>query len=315
MNPLTHASLRLCAAIFFAAPFVNYALAQQDAPPLDAMQVLGELDQAEARQAASARARRMKLQGTLQQGAAGGSAAANLYEDAIRATRFAGKDKQAAEFAEWKKANGDLLRSPRMQDAIRLHLRHLALGLQQSSGETAAQMPALFLQHARDLAEYLTDKPTTPDPREASDLLQRPAREGIVVRWLAMGDLLPKDEEWEAAAGNVDGILEKNVRAPWRKEKDPKIMAAWDLQIGLLDKRAQSAALTIESDNLQKIARPRLVFARANDKILLGQTNSGQKDILLIIREYPQHPDWPQWVARLRTLLGGAGNEPREQAP
>ncbi len=311
MKPKLVSTARLLAATIAPAMFATAAPAQQDAPPLDAQQVLQELEQAETRQAEATRARRQKLQSTLQEGLAGGPAAAKLYEDAVRSTRFEGKDAQASEFAAWKKGSAEMLRSNAMQDAIRLHLRHLLLGLQQSGGNIAApQMAANWQQYARELSAFLTDKPGTPPPREAMELLQRPVREGVFARWLALPDLLPRDGEWEGSAGNIDGILETNVRGPMRKEKDPRLLSTWDLQLDVLAKRAQSAALTMESENLEKITRPRLVYARAGDKILLGQTNAGQKDILLLVRQYPQHPDWAKWVAKLRELLGGAGNAP-----
>ncbi len=310
MNP--NPSRFLAAVMILTAGTATFpAKAQQDAMPLDAKQVLYQLEQAETKQAEATRARRQKMQSMLQEGLAGGPAATKLYEEAVRGTRFEGRSQQATEFAEWKKTNSEMLRSNWMQGAILLHLRYLLLGLQQTGGKIAApQMAANSQQYARDLAAFLTDKPDAPPSREGLDLLQRPARDGVFVRWLSMSDLLPRDGEWEASAGNIDGILETNVRAPMRKEKDPRLLTTWELQLDLLLKRAQSATLTIESGNLEKITRPRLIYGRAGDKILLGQTNAGQKDILQIIREYPQHPDWPTWVAKLRELLGSTGTAP-----
>lgn len=280
--------------------------AQQDIPPLDGAQVLRELEAAEKKQAEAVRQRQQQIRATLQQGLTSDAAAAKLYEDAVRGTRFEGKDSQAAEFAEWKKTNSELLRSDRLRRAIQLHLRYLLLGMQRASdGETAAAMAAPSFQYARDLAAFQGDKSAAPLPREGAELLQRPAREGIFARWLSLSPDLPGDKEWESTAGHLDGILEKNVRVPWRAQKDARLLTAWDLQMDALSKRALGAELNIEADNIGKTAKPRLVFNRASDKALLGQPNAAQKDILQLIREYPAHPDWPSWVARLREMLGG----------
>ncbi len=310
MNRRTYRHLFPALTFMMAATAIPVR-AQQDMPPLDAAQVLRELEAAEKKQADSSRQRRQQIRATLQQGLASDAAASKLYEDAVRGTRFEGKDSQAAEFAEWRKTNAELLRSDRLQKAIQLHLRYLLLGMQRTSdGETAAAMAAPSLQYARDLAAFQADKSPAPLPREGAELLQRPAREGIFARWLSLSSDLPGDKEWESAAGNLDGILEKNIRAPWRAQKDARLLAAWDMQMDALSKRALGAELDIEADNIARTAKPRLVFNRASDKALLGQPNAAQKDILLLIREYPAHPDWPSWVARLREMLGGTPPAP-----
>lgn len=297
----------LLAGASFLALTLSEIQAQQDASPLDTASVLYELDQAEAKQTGALQTRRQKLQGVLQGGLANGSAAAKLYEDATRELSFIGKSSSAAEFSEWRKNNAALLRSERMQSALRLHLRYLLLGLQQtSSEEAAAKMPALYLQYARELSAFLTTKTSEQVPKEAAELLnKKPARESLFARWLELPNMLPHDKQWEPFAGNLNNILETNVRAPLRSEKDPQILAAWDLQMDTLGKLTQLSNLTSESENLQKNIRPQLLFARANDKILVGQVNSGQKDMLQIIRDYPQHPNWANWVTTLRNYLKG----------
>jgi hypothetical protein len=46
-----------------------------------------------------------------------------------------------------------------------------------------------------------------------------------------------------------------------------------------------------------------LVFSRANDMLILGQNNQGCTEILQLIRKYPAHQDFPQWVSRVREIL------------
>lgn len=304
---MARTSARISLAALLAALSLTAGRAQQDAPPLDTQQVLHELDQAEAKQADVARTRRQKLQAAIQGGLANGSAGVKLYEDAVRAVSFAGKSQESSEFSNWKKNNAALLRSEQMQSAIRLHLSYLLLGLQQmANDESAAKSPAQYLQYAQNLSTFLTAKTSAELPKEARSLLNDPVRKGVFYSWLNLSDMLPGDKQWAPTAGGLNEILETNVRTPLRETKDPLILNAWNVQLENLGKQTESSALNIESDNLQKITRPRFIFGRANDKILLGQTNSGQKDILQIIREFPQHPDWAKWVTTLRAQLGGA---------
>jgi hypothetical protein len=282
--------------------------AQGDAPPLNAAQVLQELDAAEKKQTEAAASDRRQRAAILQEGAAGGPAASRLYEEAVKNTRFPGEGANAKALQDWNKNNGDLLRSPEMQKCVQLHVRYLLLGLQRSDESVdPASLAAPSFAYARDLADLLADENFNALSKEAKELLSKPAAEGIFVAWLNLGEQLPKSDDWEPAAGNLGGILEKNVRSHWRQSKAPELLTTWDLQIASHDQRAATPVRSAaDTERLRTIDRPRLIFSRAEDQALLGQQNTAQREMLQLVREHPLHPDWSRWVARLRESLSPA---------
>ncbi len=292
--------------------------AQSDAPPLNAPQVLQELAAAEKKQLEAAANDRNQRAAVLKEGAAGGPAASRLYEEAIKNTRFPGEGANAKALQDWNKKNGDLLRSPEMQKCVQLHLRYLLLGLQRSDERVdPATLAAPSLAYARDLAALLADDQFEALPKEAKELLRKPAAEGVFAAWLNLGEQLPKAGDWEPSAGDLGGILEKNVRTHWRKTKAPELIATWDLQLARHDEAvAAPGRSAAEIEKLKTIEGPRLIFARAGDQALLGQQNTAQRETLQLVRDYPLHPDWARWVARLRESLGAdSAAPPPAEAP
>lgn len=219
-----------------------HAQTVQDANPLDAAQILREIETFEKKQIDMAKVRKQQLLEQLRSGLETGTAAGRLYEEAVRATQFAGKDSEAQQSAEWSRKNDDLLRNPAMQNAIQFHLRYLMLGMQHAA-ETSPETAAASFAYAVDLAKAMADKSSKDAPREANDLLNKPLQEGVFTRWLMIEDRLPKRESWENAAGNLHGILEKNVRQAWREAKNPQLARTWDLQIELLNSNAKESEL------------------------------------------------------------------------
>jgi hypothetical protein len=263
------------------------------------------LDQLEAKQNDLREATRARLVDALRSGLASNPAGAKLYEQAIEATRFEGMKGEASAFQNWKKANADLLRSPEMQGAIRLHLQYLLLGLQRGSAKESPAFAVDSWNYARELAAFITPKgrPTLL-PKEAAALLTQSCADGPFSKWLALTPWLPKGKTWEPAAGNLAGILEKNVRPVWRQDKAPSLLDTWDLQISLEASLLTEQRLEHGINEFNAITRPRLLFARAMDASLLATPNDkATRDALEIIRSYPQHPDFELWVAQLRKLL------------
>lgn len=282
-----------------------HAQTVQDANPLDAAQVLRELENFEKKQTDLARERQQQLLAQLKEGLGPGTAAGRLYEEAIRATQFAGKDNESHQSAEWSRKNDDLLRNPAMEAAIQFHLRYLILGVQRTD-ETSRDPAAESFAYATELAKAMADGAFKNAPREANDLLNKPAQEGVFAKWLMIEDRLPKGKDWEQSPGNLQGILEKNVRGPWREAKKPQLPRTWDLQIESLNATAKESDGTAGAERIKTLALPSAVFGRANDKALLGQPNRAAAEILQLVRTYPAHPEWSRWVARLRELIAPA---------
>jgi hypothetical protein len=297
--------------VAWCAPMIAVQ-AQGDAPPLNAAQVLQELAAAEKKQTEAAASDRRQRTAILQEGATGGPAASRLYEEAVKNTRFPGEGANAKALQDWNKNNGDLLRSPEMQKCVQLHVRYLLLGLQRSDESVdPASLAAPSFAYARDLADLLGDEKFQTLPKEAKELLNKPAAEGLFVAWLNLGEQLPKSGDWEPSAGNLGGILEKNVRSHWRQNKAPELITTWDIQLASHDERAAAPGRSAaDTERLKTIDRPRLIFSRAEDQALIGQQNTAQREMLQLVRDYPLHPDWSRWVARLRESLTPAKAAP-----
>ena len=293
----TLAGLALCLVAASAAP------PPRDIPQGDQSAMLRELQAAEERQEQAAASSRKQISATLEAALRGGAQAAALFEEAMQNSPSEGKGKKAKSFDEWKSKNEGLLRSEQLQSAVAFHARYLLLGLQRREpGKTDSTAERSF-EYARDYARLFADKKFLELPEPASNLLAKPAADGPIAKWLLLDDRLPAKDSWEPAAGNIDGILEKNVRPVWREKADPRLTSSWDLQIEFHGQRAESAQLDLERKKFALITKPRLLFGRACDRAIQGQPNLAAKEILELIKAHPDHPDWPAWVAKLRAML------------
>jgi hypothetical protein len=234
----------------------------------------------------------------LGQAAAAPGSAGRLYEKAIEAT-------SSGDFAEWKKRNADLLRSKPFQEAAQMYLRYLVLSLERGpSDRDSKRWAEPSLRYARDLAALLTGKDFRSAPGQSNELLREPIAKSLFTQWLQVGPLLPPDATWEQVPGNLSGILEKNVRAPWRSIGDPRTDLAWQLEL-------ETGVALADADGSERAARnfnqgtaPALIFRRAIDRAATGQPNRAAADVLGLVRRHPTHPDFPQWAAKLREMLG-----------
>jgi hypothetical protein len=278
--------------------------AESDAPPLNAEAVLRELEAIEKKQHESLESAKASVVARLVAGAKGGPSAAALYEDAVEAIRFDGLRDKVPAFVEWKKKNADLLRSSEFQTAAGMHLRYLVLSIQRKDSEKPIEFSAPSLEYARELAAKLLEWDAQGGlPGAGKDLLDKPMAEGVFAKWLQLGPWLPEQDAWEEAAGNVAGILEKNVRGPMRAAGDAGLLATYELQMRFEADRITRGRLEHRAATFNTIERPRLQFARAKDMAALGRRNSAGAELLGIVRSYPQHPDFQTWTQTLRQLL------------
>lgn len=297
-------------------------LAQQDGPAVNADSILRDLDQIEQQQKQTIVSAKQAALNQLKAGSMSGSAAANLYAEAIEAVDFEGKPNKASALSDWKSANAELLRSKEMQAILTLHLRYLVMTLERASSEDPKVFVAPSLAYANELfnsdnlffKEQKPDRPNSDrDKQERAlmnqinaakkDLLDKSVADGVFSKWLRLGQWLPKGDTWELTAGNLAGILEKNVRSQLREQKDPRLVDTWDMEMKLLADRATSGRLEFVAADFNTVTRPKLIFSRANDMILIGQKNRGISDIYMLVKANPQHPDFSKWVSRLRELL------------
>lgn len=270
--------------------------AADDAPPVDAAAALGALAELESAHRDAADQLRQKAVRTLLQGAAGGNAAARLYEEALAGTG-------QTDMSGWKKKNADLLRSGPFQDAAQMHLRYLLLSLERGSSDDPARGAEPSLAYARDLARLQADKNFRASTAPARELLDKPVADGLFARWLRLAPLLPPGGSWEPVPGNLGGILERNVRTPWRAAADPRVDTAWQLELEAGAALADADGSDRAAEDFNTRTAPVLLFRRALDRAANGQPNRAANDLLDLARRHPAHPDFPQWVATLREML------------
>lgn len=282
-----------------------------DAPPVNAAAVLTELKQIQERQQA---AKRQQLQGAttdLIAAARTNDAATRAYADAMRETEFAGNTQR---FIDWRDRNKEALGTNKaVGTAARLHLQYLVLSLNRAANPKAppplkevwdyvVQLAAARQQFEREL--------TSTEPGRV--LLERPITDSPIVKARLLKPELEKLKDWEMVAGSVDGIIEKNLRSALRSQKDPRLLDTWTLQIDYRRRAADKAEGNVTLATFEQIEYPRLMWRRAKDIALLGQTNRATSEMLALVRKYPSHPDLNDWVEDLTNRLsaGGSGAKP-----
>jgi hypothetical protein len=281
-------------------------LPAQDAPAFNPDQVLRDLEKIEKDRTQTASARLAESIGILKPATQGGSASSKAYEEAIEAMELQGRRDSGQAAADWRKKNADLLRSGQLQRAVQLHTRYLLLGLQHAADrrrDTASNLASPSWAYARDLAAALLENDLANPPPAARDLLFKPVSAGVFVRWLVLEDWLPPGDSWEASAGNLAGILEKNVRPHWRATTNPQLIETWDLQLEFEAAQATDKQVASAADRFNNHDRPRLLFARAADRAAIGQPNRAVNDVMQLLRDYPANPDAAEWAGFVRRQL------------
>jgi hypothetical protein len=300
-------SLLLAAVLGTASLEIAPLHAQRDASPLDPASALTELEQLEKTHSESSENRRRKALGSLRQGSTNGSAAVRLYEEAVEATSGPGE-------AGRKKENTDLLRDKAFQQSLILRWRYLLLSLESAEPKDSGRQAEGSLEYARALGEFLTAKDYRQGPDQARKILQIPLAQDPFVRWQRLSPLLPAADAWEQVPGNLTGILEKNVRAPWRKSGDVRLEAAWQLELSTGAALAEAGSpRNIEDFNTA--TAPVLLFRRALDRATAGQPHRAAADILDLARRHPTHPEFPAWASALRTMLQSGGKTASPSPP
>ena len=294
-------------------------LAQQDAPAVNASAILRDLDMTELRQKQAAQSVQQSVVAKLQAAMSSGSAAASLYSEAVKAMVFQGKKDDARAFEDWRNEKALLLRSKEMQTALQLYFKYLVLSIQRKDAKNPAMFVNPSLTYARDLAAagpyFVSGKETkgggrrnkkpdsndpTAKPDEIKGLLDTALPETIVVKWLGAASMLPEGKNWDLRAGDISGILEKNVRPFLREQKNPQLIETWDLEMQLQADLVTAGQLDYDADQFNTVTRPTMQFSKASDYSALGMNNRAINEIYSLIKAYPQHPDFPKWVQSIR---------------
>ncbi len=318
------------------------ALLAQDNPSVNIPAILRELDQIEAQQKQTMQSTKQATIAKLEAASNSGPAAASLYLEAIEAIQFEGKKGKGGSFANFKEEAGDAVRSKELQTVLMLHLKYIVLSIERKMSDKpelfappslayAVELynaDSLFLKQAQKAEELAAirekgikqssqDRENMDVLKKAGDLrkelLDKPITESVFSKWLRLAPWFPKGDDWEMTSGNVTGVLEKNVRPFLRSSKNPQLLDTWDFEMKVLADRATASRLEHQMTEFNTVTRPRLQLGRANDMVEMGQKNRAISEIYSMIKTYPQHPDFPKWVQRLRELAKAA--DPTAAAP
>lgn len=288
---------------FLVISTINLQAQTNDLPALDTARLMQELQTLVDNQESQQKSLVQKQVNTLKPATASGQAAAKLYEDAAQEVGTKSDQQgQAKPQSDRRRALAEELRSESFQAAAQLHARYLQMALEYDPQNKAASANASW-EYAQALARTLSDPKLSPSSNLAKELLQKPAKESVISRWLNIAHKWPSDKNWSPQAGNLDDILDKNVRSVWREEQDPRLLSTWDLQIQMAEDDAKSQPSTADKF---AISKPKLLFSRARDMATLGQPNRAATEIFLIAQSNPNHPDFSQWVSEVKKILSPA---------
>jgi len=302
---------------------------QQDLSPADAVKILGEITAIEQRQKQSELASINEQIAKIESASRSGGAAIAFYQDAIRATKYSGKSGGGYDYADWLKKQDKVLHDRGMQTCVQLHLKYLALTLRAAAGVQRKDLQQPVNDYIKDLMEvekllYRKDDNKKEDSKKATpntpanaaafagwldlspqigELLNKPVNTAVFSEWLGLGPLLGRPKNWEMAPGNLTGILDKNLRPFLREQKSRELIVSWDFQISHDEAASRASNLNHEADKFDSITKPGLRWSRAEDLIVLDQSGQGLQEMIVLIRTYPQHPDFAKWLARVRDIV------------
>lgn len=312
---------------FLALPCAALA---QDAPPINAAEILATLRQLREAQTAQEKSAKQTAIQQAAQGAASGERALALWVEAVRVTQFQGAAQENAAFREWKDREGEGLKSREGQAAAQLFFKWLGLTLQRSSGvEVKDLLPQLIaytkeataldvaadaldetIRKERDAAAGMPRRSNVREKvadsqsvkRAIDQMFKRPLSASPVVEWMKLGEYV-RPEQWEASPGNIDGIFQKIVLPELRAQKDPRALEYWDIRLKREAEAATARRVDFEIAKFNSVRRPELLWSRAVEMGMIGQKNRAATEMLALIKANPTHPDTAKWIGELEKLL------------
>lgn len=321
--------LPLLPAVILSAITVTSLQCQDLPPPQNPTALLKELDQIANGSQALGQKRRTEAISRIQAASSSGISSVELYLNALDATKYADKHQ---EFLDWKQKNQEIFRHASFQNAAQLQLRYLLLALQRTEQRDAlAQVPD-SLSYLNSLSSlHFLEEPYSPQPQqkgaktqpassdqvlpESVTLIKQPLSDASVVEWLQIKDLLPEGEDFEKSSGNYSGILDKNVKSPLRKKKDPRLPGVWDIQITTESALASANKSQQKSDAFKTTRLPELIFGKLKDTAEIGQPNRAVTEMMKLIQSYSSNPSAQEWIDTARGLLNNQPSAPAKGMP
>jgi len=293
----------LVLSVCIAVPFFLTSFAAEDMVAPDLSTVIAELEAIQNNQTTARQQWLSRAIVQIDEAGKNASSASRAYADAKRAVEFDGKSNAGSRFSEWRSSKSDVLGSRGFQTAAQLHLHYLGLTLRQIGEPDSDARVTETLRYVEELAKALTSMLADLNAsEEAKDLMNKPLQDGVFAKASDLGQLLTNQKQWELSAGNIDGILEKNLRRILRQKQDPRLPETWDLQISVEQEIAASAQNDLKNATFMSTRRPQLLWRKANDLVAIGQPVRGLSLMLETLRSNPTHPDIDGWVEAAKTL-------------
>ena len=320
--------MRLIPTLVLTAALSAPALfAQQDAPPVDAGQLLQALRGIKEQQTQQAKAMKQKLLQQVQAAAASPATAAAAWEEAVRSAQFEGAAREGAQFKEWREREGEALKEKEAANAAQLHFKWMALTLQRAIGTPVKDLLPHVVAFTKELAtdqaaiDALEDglkreKELAAGGRHGKDrksngelvkkmhdqILRAPVNGSIAAQVLKAGDLM-NVEKWEMNAASSDGIYSHIILPELRASRDPRLLEYWDMKLKRESESASKSKLAFDIERYNQVRRPELLWSRAQDVMALGQKNRALGEMFNLIKTYPAHPHADDWLAALEQIL------------
>ncbi len=327
---------------FIVATLSVPAFAQlNDAPPVDMKQLLQGLRQFKEQNETSLKTRRTAAYQQITAAASSLDKAAAYWTDAVLAVQFAGVDHQTTAVRDWKQGEGEGLKAKEGANAARLHLVWLGLTMQHSAGAEMKQLLPSVIDFTKQLEAddaaishvvELIDKAKAakrPGVNKAlseethakkihDSILKMSVTNSPVAKRLQIADLLgdvgkkrKRGEDgapasWETVPGNVNGIYNAIILPEFRATKDPRLLEYWDMMIKKEQENIYAGMPDFEERQWSQIKRPAMLWARAQDLLLIGQRNRAVTEMYNLIKAFPQHPEAAGWISQLEQSLAPA---------
>ena len=312
-----------------------------DAPPVDMKQVLQGLKQFKEQNETGLKTRRNTAYKQIVAAAASNESAAAFWTNAVLAVQFAGVDHQTTAVRDWLKGEGEGLKAKEGANAARLHLVWLGLTIQHSAGAETKQLLPAVIDFTKQLevddaaigrvaeqidkvkAAGVAKRPAaskalaedTHAKKMHDSILKTPVSNSVVVRSLQIAEILgdsgkrkkkgddTQDSGWEPVPGNVNGIYNAIILPEFRDTKDPRLMDYWDMMLRKSQESIYAGMPAFDERQITQVNRPAMLWARAQDMLLIGLKNRAITEMFNLIKAYPQHPAAPQWISQFEQIL------------
>lgn len=318
------------------------AIAQtNDAPPVDAKQLLQSLHQFRDQNETTVKTRRTGAYQQVMAATGSNEKAAAAWTEAVLAVQFTGVDHQGTAVHDWKQTEGAAINSKEGANAARLHLFWLGLTIQHAAGTETKQLLNTIIDFTKqveidaaliekvaeaiDKAKASTVKrapvnKTLADEKGTKKLhdsiMKMPVTSGPVAKRLLLADILGdvggkkkkgaeqgESAAWEPVPGNVDGIYKSIILPEFRANKDPRLLDYWDMVLKRHSESIYAGMPDFDERQANQVQRPTLLWSRAQDVMVLGQKNRAITEMFTLIKTYPLHPEIANWMAQLEGIL------------